>query len=93
MVPRPGTFDPPSPLDAALRFVEEIKARPNYVEVKPGARHWEIFVNLCRRANAKGKLVPDAYLAALAIESGIEWITTDRGYGRFPGLRWRHPLE
>ena len=34
----------------------------------------------------------DAFLAALAIESGSEWITTDRDYARFPGLRWRHPL-
>jgi predicted nucleic acid-binding protein len=38
-------------------------------------------------------LVPDAYLAALAIESGSEWITTDRDFSRFPGLRWRHPLK
>lgn len=37
-------------------------------------------------------LVPDAYLAALAIESGSEWITTDGDYARFPGLRWRRPL-
>jgi hypothetical protein len=42
---------------------------------------------------AKGNLVADAYLAALAIESGSEWITTDRDYSRFPGLRWRHPLD
>ena len=34
-----------------------------------------------------------SYLAALAIESGSEWITTDRDYSRFPGLKWRHPLD
>jgi hypothetical protein len=61
--------------------------------VSPGPRHWGIFADLCRKANARGHLVPDAYLAALAIESGSEWITTDRGYARFPGLRWRHPLD
>lgn len=60
--------------------------------VAPGPRHWEIFDRLCRAAEAKGSLVPDAYLAALAIESGSEWITTDRDFSRFPGLRWRHPL-
>jgi len=43
-------------------------------------------------APAKGNLEPDAYLAALAIESASEWITTDRDFSRFPGLRWRHPL-
>jgi len=38
-------------------------------------------------------MVADAYLAALAIESGSEWVTTDRDYARFRGLRWRHPLS
>jgi predicted nucleic acid-binding protein len=41
----------------------------------------------------KGHLVPDAYLAALAIEPGSEWITTDRDFSRFLDLRWRHPLS
>jgi hypothetical protein len=36
--------------------------------------------------------VPDAYLAALAIESGLELVTTDRDDARFSGLRWSHPL-
>ena len=36
---------------------------------------------------------PDAFLAALAIERGCEWITTDRDFARFRGLRWRHPLQ
>jgi uncharacterized protein len=36
--------------------------------------------------------VPDAFLAALAMEQGCEWITTDRDYARFTGLKWRHPL-
>lgn len=37
-------------------------------------------------------LVSDACHAALAIESGREWITTGRDYARFPGLRWRQPI-
>ena len=45
---------------------------------------------LCRSANAYGNLVQDAWLAALAIESGCEWITNDRDYARFEGLQWRH---
>jgi len=62
------------------------------VVVAPGPRHWEIFDRVCRAGDARGNLVPDAYLAALAIESGSEWITVDRDFSRFPGLRWRHPL-
>ncbi len=86
-------FDPPTPLARATAFAEAIRSQPNAVPVAPGPRHWEIFGRLCREAGAKGSLVPDAYLAALAIESGSEWITTDRNYARFPRLRWRHPLS
>lgn len=93
IVTHPRIFDPPSPLEDAVRFVEAIKGLPNCVEIRPGAHHWDILIKLCRAANARGNLIPDAYLAALAIESGGEWITTDRDYARFPGLRWRHPLE
>ncbi|MDR7300981.1 putative nucleic acid-binding protein [Haloactinomyces albus] len=46
-----------------------------------------------QRSDAKGNLVPDAYLAAIAIEHGCEWITADRGFARYPGLRWHHPLD
>jgi hypothetical protein len=62
-------FPIPTPVSAALRFVETYKSQPNCVLVTPGSRHWE-----------------------MAIESGCEWITADRDYARFPGLRWRHPL-
>lgn len=48
---------------------------------------------MCRSAEARGNLVPDAYLAALAIEWGATWCSADRGIARFPDLRWRHPLE
>ena len=89
----PRVFDPPSSMSAALSFADQIRNQPNCVPVVPGPRHWIIFVRLCETAGAKGNLVPDAYLAALAIESGSEWITTDRDYSRFPGLKWRHPLK
>jgi len=89
----PKIFSPPSPLEPAFRFAEALRGRSNCVIVAPGARHWDIFSRLCRAAGAKGNLIPDAYLAALAIESGTEWITADRDFSRFPGLRWRHPLD
>jgi predicted nucleic acid-binding protein len=76
----------------ALQFTEQLRAQANYVDVVPGARHWDIFASLCRDAGARGNLVPDAYFAALTIEIGGEWITTDRDYARFPGLSWRHPF-
>jgi toxin-antitoxin system PIN domain toxin len=89
----PRVFDPPSRLEEALAFANQVRQQPNAVVFEAGARHWSIFSRLCQEANAKGNLIPDAYLAALAIENGCQWITTDRDYSRFPDLQWRHPLD
>lgn len=92
IVTHPKIFNPPSSLEDALDFITTIRQQPNCTVVTPGARHWSIFQSLCETANTKGNLIPDAYHAALAIESGCEWITTDRGFSRYPGLRWRTPF-
>jgi len=93
VVTNPKAFHVPTPLLEALAFIEVIRNRPNCVLIEPGPRHWSIFDRLCRAVKAKGNLVPDAYFAALAIESGCEWISTDRDYGLFPELRWHNPLR
>lgn len=93
VVTHPRVFRDPTPVAEALAFVDAVRDRSNRVRVEPGPRHWDIFRELCRRAEARGNLVPDAYLAAMAIESGAEWITTDGDFRRFAGLRARHPLE
>lgn len=88
----PRIFSPPAPVEQALAFADALREQPNVVVLAPGRRHWAIFERLCLTVQAKGNLVADAYLAALAIESGSEWVTTDRDFSRFPELRWRHPL-
>lgn len=92
VVTHPRVFHPPTPFRAALEFATAFRDRSNAAPIASGPRHWDIFTRLCREADARGNLVPDAWLAALAIESGCEFVTTDRDYARFPGLRWRHPL-
>jgi hypothetical protein len=52
-----------------------------------------VFVGLCRAAGARGNLVTDAWLAALAIDQGCTLMTADRDFARFKGLRFKHPLE
>jgi uncharacterized protein len=86
-------FTPPAPLDRAFAFADAVRSQPNAVVLAPGERHWAIFRRLCRESGVKGNLVADAYHAALAIETGSEWITTDRDFSRFSALRWRHPLD
>ena len=93
VVTHPRIYAPPSTLAEALDFANALRAEPNWLVVEPGHRHWEIFTTLCRATGARGGLVWDAYLAAIAIELGAEWISADRDFARFPGLRWRHPLD
>jgi toxin-antitoxin system PIN domain toxin len=92
IVTNPRVFRDPTPLELALSFVDELLARPRYVRLRPGSRHWSIFARLCRESGATANLIADAYHAALVIEHGCELATTDSDFARFPGLRWAHPL-
>lgn len=93
VVTHPKIFSKPSKISDALAFADQLLDPANCVVVEPGPRHWEIFRRLCVENGVKGNLVPDAYLAALAIEAGCEWVTTDRDFSRFKGLRWQHPVD
>lgn len=57
----------------------------------PGPRHWQVFSRLCREADARGNLVSDAAIAAVAIEHGATLVTRDRDFARFTGLHWELP--
>ena len=87
----PRVFTPPTPLRAALTFIDTVRRSPNAVVVAPGPRHWGIFVSLLDTSGARGNLVADAWHAALAIEHGCEWISDDADFARFPALRWKRP--
>lgn len=89
----PGIFDPPTPLPDALDFIRAVRSAPAAIALEPSERCAYVFDEVCRRSGVKGAHVADAYLAALAIENGAVLYTADRGFARFPGLRWRHPLD
>lgn len=89
----PKVLDRPLDTDTALDLLDGLRAAPAVVPLEPGRRHWTVFTDLCRAVSARGNAVPDAYLAALAIERGCTWYTADRGFARYPGLRTRHPLD
>ncbi len=92
VVTHPRVFNEPDSVEDALGFVEGLRKLPHVVAIRPGDRHWSIFARLCRVTHAAGNAVPDAYLAAMAIESGSELATADRDFARFPDLRWRDPI-
>ena len=81
----------PSSFDDAFGFCEDILGQPHCQIVEPGERHWGIFKRLCIETNTRGPRVTDAWFAALAIEWGCEWITMDRDFARFAGLKWAVP--
>ena len=85
------TYPVPSTIEDALGYCDDILAQPNCQIIEPGERHWEIFRRLCIETETRGPRVTDAWYAALAIEWGCEWVTMDRDYARFPGLKWCQP--
>ena len=89
----PRIVESPSSLDQSLEFVSSLMRRPTARVVGPGPDHMEIFERLCRESGATGNLVADAQHAAVAIEHGCTLVSTDSDFGRFPGLRWQHPLR
>lgn len=93
VVTHPRVFARPSPLTEAMTFADTLLALPGCRLLRAGARYWEILREVCARADARGNLVADAGHAALALEHNCVWITADRDFARFPGLRWRHPLD
>lgn len=93
VVTHPRVFREPTPLEVALAFAEELRRTANALELAPGPRHWDIFTRLCADVDARGNLVPDAYLAAMVIEVGGTWYSADRAFARFRDLDWRHPFD
>jgi toxin-antitoxin system PIN domain toxin len=91
IVTNPRIFEPPSTTEQAFKFLDALIALPGCTLIRAGGKHWSIFRHLCERGKVKGKLVADAVHAALAIESGCEWVSADTDFARFaPMLRWRH---
>jgi len=88
----PQIFKKPSSLKEVLTFIEQVRSPAHCLIVNPGPKHWDIFCSLIRTLKLTGNAVPDAFLAALALEWGYDLVTTDQGFSRFPSLKWHHPL-
>lgn len=80
-------------LEQASRIVDAWLAQPNVRVLPAGEQHWSTLRRMLIEGQASGPLVSDAVIAALAIEYGGVLHTADRGFARFPGLRWNNPLK
>lgn len=88
----PRVFPEPLSMTETSAIVSDWLARPNVAVVHPTERHWEILSSLLAVTRTRGKGVTDAHLAALALEHGATFCTTDRDFARFPGLKTLDPL-
>ena len=84
--------DPMEPAEAVEHVRSWLTCTQTQI-VNPGPRHLTILAEIMDESRASGRLTTDAHLAALAIETQSELHSNDLDFARFPGLRWRNPLE
>jgi toxin-antitoxin system PIN domain toxin len=88
----PRVYAQPRTPAEAIGIVEAMLDRPNVALASPGDRHWAILADVAISGRARGPMLMDAHLAALAIEHGATLATADRDFTRFRGLRHLDPL-
>lgn len=86
-------FTRPTPANEVWDAVDGLLAAPAVMRLRTGEGHWAAFRRLATEAQAAGNDIADAYLAAYAVENNATWLSADRGFARFAGLRYRHPLD
>jgi toxin-antitoxin system PIN domain toxin len=89
----PAVFATPLSRNEVFAIVESWFDEPSVRAVNPTAQHWTVMRDLAKRGQAKGPLLMDADLAALAVEYGATLCSVDRDFARFPGLRFVDPIS
>jgi toxin-antitoxin system PIN domain toxin len=88
----PRVFEHPLSVKQAISRVQDWLDQPCTRLIHPTERHWVVFQEMLTAGQASANLVPDAHLAALAIEHGCALYSSDSDFSRFPRLKWRNPL-
>ena len=84
-------FSVPTPVVEAFAYLRALRGQPGHTMLGPGPRHLEIMRRLCADTDARGDLIPDVQLAAIATEHACELVSFDRDFARFGDLRWTRP--
>jgi toxin-antitoxin system PIN domain toxin len=92
LVTNPRIFSKPETTASAWEQVEAWLASSAVWIPLPTDRHQEVLRSLLQAASTRANLIPDAHLAALALEHGLTLCSTDGDFARFPGVRWENPL-
>ncbi len=86
LVTNRSAFPVPTPRDEAFAYVDAVRAHPSHCALEPGPFHLELLRRLCDEADARGDLVPDAVIAAIALEHGCVVASLDRDFARFSSI-------
>ncbi|MEM9151708.1 MAG: type II toxin-antitoxin system VapC family toxin [Cyanobacteria bacterium P01_F01_bin.3] len=93
IVTNPRVYRVPLSINDAQAQIDEWLNLPNVWIPLPTGQHRRILSQLLFENQLTGNLIPDAHLAALAIEHGLEVCTTDTDFAHFSGCKWRNPLQ
>jgi uncharacterized protein len=93
LVTNPRMYSPPATAADAWQRIEDWLSRPAAWIPVPGSRHHQVLGGIVRECRPAGNLVPDAHLAALALEHGLTVVSTDTDFARFPGVAWLNPVS
>jgi hypothetical protein len=93
LVTNPRIFEHPVSIAVAWEQIEAWLDCPVVRVANPGERHRELLRDLIKTSVDRSNLIPDAHLAALAIENGFTLCSSDGDFARFPGLKWLNPLR
>ena len=87
-----SVFERPLTPAQAFDLIDGWLAQPSVIVIHPGDRHHVTMRELLEPLGTAGTLVPDAHLAALALEHGATLPSSDHDFDRFAGLVWADPL-
>jgi toxin-antitoxin system PIN domain toxin len=94
VVTHPRVFNPPTLMANALKDLASLMAAPTLSMLGEGPAHPGHLLRVVGGGAVRGNLVHDAHIAALALEHGVtDFLTCDRDFSRFPGLRSRDPFR
>lgn len=93
LMTHPRLLERPLTPPEATRRVRAWLDAPSVTVIQPGRRFAELFLGFLDTVGTAGNLTTDAQLAALAVEHQAELHSNDTDFARFPGLRWRNPLQ
>lgn len=88
----PRVYEQPLALDEAVERVQSWLDQPCVRMIQPTERHWAVYQDMLKGGQAAATLVPDAHLAALAVEHGCVLYSADADFARFPKLKWKNPI-